>query len=384
MQLFAVASAGMFVFGIVLALLGALFGLPPFRERLHVDVAQQGTILGVVYLGIWITTPVVGPVIDGFGNKVVLFASGVLVAIALIAFARITSYGAALGAAVVLGGGGGGLNTSTNVLVSDVFGEDRGPYLNYLGIFFGVGAVFVPLLAANISQWLNPAQIIFCTLPLVVAFTIWSGVLTFPAPREAHSFSVRDALRVAKYPGVVLFALLLFFESGNESVVTGFASTYTGSLGAAGRLASWALTFYMAALMCGRIVAGKWLARRRKGHVVLASAAAGTLAYALFVFGHSLAVMLFAAAAVGFTISTIYPTTLAMIGDRYQRFSASVFSFVFTVAMTGGILFPWIVGHLGKKMGLQAGMLVALFGLAAVFVMALTVRNEPDRPQARD
>jgi fucose permease len=94
--------------------------------------------------------------------------------------------------------------------------------------------------------------------------------------------------------------------------------------------------------------------------------------------------MLFAAAAVGFTISTIYPTTLAMIGDRYQRFSASVFSFVFTVAMTGGILFPWIVGHVGKKMGLQAGMLVALFGLVAVFVMALTLRNEPDRPQVRD
>jgi fucose permease len=349
-----------------------------------VDVAQQGAILGVVYLGIWLTTPVVGPVIDGFGNKVVLFTSGVLVTIALLAFARVTGYGAALAAAVILGAGGGGLNTSTNAMVSDVFGEERGPYLNYLGIFFGVGALFVPLLAANISQLISPAQIILCTVVLVIAFTVWSGVLAFPAPREAHSFQVRDALRVATYPGVLLFALLLFFESGNEAVITGFASTYTGSLGAGGRSASWALSCYMAALMCGRIVAGRFYARAPKGNVVLVSAVGGTLAYALFVFGHSLAIMLFTAAAVGFTISAIYPTTLAMIGDRYQRFSASVFSFIFTVAMTGGILFPWVVGRLGKSMGLQTGMLVALFGWAAVVMMVLTVRKEPDAPQVRD
>jgi fucose permease len=73
-----------------------------------------------------------------------------------------------------------------------------------------------------------------------------------------------------------------------------------------------------------------------------------------------------------------------MIGDRYQRFSASVFSFVFTVAMTGGILFPWIVGRLGKSMGLQTGMLVALFGWAAVVAMVLAVRKEPDVNAVRD
>ena len=48
--MFAAACAGMFCYGIVLALLGALFGLPAFRDRVGMSFQQQGAILGIVYL----------------------------------------------------------------------------------------------------------------------------------------------------------------------------------------------------------------------------------------------------------------------------------------------------------------------------------------------
>src|SRR5436190_13564216 len=109
----------MFVFGITLAILGALFGLPAMRERIHADLAQQGDIFLALYLGVFVSTIVVGPVIDSYGNKVVLGTSGVLVTAALLLFSAAASFVAALAAGFLLGFGGGGLNTAANALVAD-------------------------------------------------------------------------------------------------------------------------------------------------------------------------------------------------------------------------------------------------------------------------
>ncbi len=81
-RLFVAACAAMFVFGIVLAILGALFGLPAMRERLAVSLAQQGDIFLALFFGIFLSTIFVGPMIDSFGNKVVLTVSAALVTIA--------------------------------------------------------------------------------------------------------------------------------------------------------------------------------------------------------------------------------------------------------------------------------------------------------------
>ena len=72
--------------------------------------------------------------------------------------------------------------------------------------------------------------------------------------------------------------------------------------------------------------------------------------------------------------SAIFPTTLALIGDRYQRFSASVFSFIFTVALIGGMAFPPLVGRLAATYGLRAAMAVPLAGITIVIALAISLR----------
>jgi FHS family glucose/mannose:H+ symporter-like MFS transporter len=84
--LFAAACGGLFLFGIVLALLGTLFGLPEMRARLHVDLAQQGNLFLVLYSGVLAASLVAGPLIDRAGNKLVLVVSALLVTAALAGF----------------------------------------------------------------------------------------------------------------------------------------------------------------------------------------------------------------------------------------------------------------------------------------------------------
>ena len=59
----------MFVFGMIIAMLGALFGLPAMRERLGIDLAQQGDLFSILFVGLLVSTAVVGPTLDRFGSK---------------------------------------------------------------------------------------------------------------------------------------------------------------------------------------------------------------------------------------------------------------------------------------------------------------------------
>jgi len=77
--MFLAACAGIFLFGIVLALLGTLFGLPEVRARLRVNLGQQGDLFLILYFGVFLSSLVAGPLIDRMGNKLVLMVSALLV-----------------------------------------------------------------------------------------------------------------------------------------------------------------------------------------------------------------------------------------------------------------------------------------------------------------
>src|SRR5438132_1338384 len=159
-SLFFAASEGMFIFGIVLAILGALFGLPEMRARIGINLAQQGDIFLALFFGIFVSTLFVGPMIDSFGTKLVMTSSAAAVTIALMLFAFVHAFAPAMIAACVLGFGGGGLNTAANALIADVYPENRGTMLNLIGIFFGAGALVVPVLAAAIIRFITIKELL--------------------------------------------------------------------------------------------------------------------------------------------------------------------------------------------------------------------------------
>lgn len=369
--LFVTACAGMFVFGVAYALLGALFGLPEMRERLRIDLAQQGDLLLILFAGIFLATVVVGPLIDRFGSQPVMVIASVLVGVALGGFVVARSFSTAGAAALLLGLGGGGLNTSCNVLVSQLYGERRGSRLNVLGIFFGFGALFIPLLAASISALLSVDQLLFIAVGLAGACAVSYIALRFPPAGEARGFSWREAAGVIRMPGVLLFGLLLFCESGDEASVSGWVSTYIGRAGSRARVATWILAGYWLALMLGRMLAARLLVRLPKSRLVLLGGIGGAAGAALLFAAPSIALMAAATALIGLSYAPIYPTTLAMAGDRYPRFAGTVFGTLFSIALVGGGGFPWMVGQISQSVGMRYGMLLPIAGAVAICLLSL-------------
>jgi len=380
--LFLSACAGILVFGIVLAILGTVFGLPATRERLQISLAQQGTLFLLLYLGIFVASFVVGPLIDHVGNKANLLTSSLIVALAMIFFMKAHSFGTASVAAIVLGLGGGGLNTCTNVLVSDLYADQRGPMLNLLGIFFGFGALGIPLAAASIEGHFTISQLFLFCAALAVLCALWYAAIPFPPAKAQQRFSWRELLEVAKYKGVLLLAFILFCESGNEACIAGWTSTYVDVTGYSPRIATLVLAAYWAALMLSRILSARALRGIGKSQLVVGTALLSLGGCAVLLSARSLILFFAGTALIGLSYGPIFPTTLAIAGDRFPQRAGTVFGFLFSIALIGGMLFPWAVGQVSQRASVHAGMIVPGFGALVILGLALAVLFVERRPVA--
>jgi fucose permease len=369
--LFMAACVGMTTFGMLIALLGTLFGLPELRMRLGIDLAQQGDLFGILSFGMLVASLVSGPALDRFGVKPVLVSASAMVTSALSAFAVARGFGAASAAAAMLGLGGAWLNIATNALVSDVYPEERGRMLNLLGVFFGIGALFVPALVAIGFDRLSVSGTMAVCAGVAGACLAICAILRFPPAHEKASFSFGEMLRTARYPGVWLFALLLFLQAGNETTLSGWTSTYIGSVGWSPFTATLILLGYWVMAILGRTISAGAQARLGKARLVLLSSTASIAGCVILMLAASWLPLLAAGAwLTAFAFASIWPTTLAMAGDRYQRFAGTVFGFLFSAGSVGNVVFPLAVGHISQAANVRLGLLVPLAGAVGVSVCA--------------
>jgi len=375
--LIATVNACMFVFGVVLLLMGSL--LP----GLKVSGARAGGLGSFPLLGILAATILIGPVLDKVGAKPALAVGLALIAAAMTAIPSLASYTALAVAALVYGLGGGILNTATNVLVSDLSASGRGVALNLLGFSFSLGAVTAPVLislAAKSNSF--PILRVLAIAPAAVVIVILA--LRFPAP--AHSGTpLRHLLRVLNHPLLWLFGLLLFFESGNENCMFVWAGKVVGDLlHLPTARADLALVSLSVALGAGRLLAALSLQRLGSRNLLLLSAAI-TIAGAMVALAHeTLGGMVAGFAVMGLGMSAIFPTALGLAGDRFPDQTGTVFGAVMTLALVGGTAGPLVGGWAASSSPTRV-LMVPLAAGAAIAFLTLTVSagRRSHRPMPR-
>ena len=372
-RLRASAWAGIFVFGIVMAILGAI--LPSLFERIGFGAGAAGNLFLTMNFAMLVTTLFFGPLVDRFGFKAVLAVSALLVAVAFLMLSRAATYGLVLGAAVVLGLGGGGLNGGTNALTSDLHeGEKRGAALNVLGIFFGFGALSIPFLIGTLREALGVPRILaLATFLSLVPFVIYVA-LKFPAAKHAQGLPIKAAAGIARDPLLWLTAFILFFQSANEFTVGGWISTYLQTtFGVGAGPAALVLAGYWAAVMAGRLVSSRLVRAVRSETLILWSAALALAAALLMALAPSGAAAAAGAVLIGAGFAAIYPTTLAIVGANFAAFTGTAFSVVIAVGLFGGMLAPWLAGRIAEASSLRQGLLIPVVDCALIVVLTVLV-----------
>jgi fucose permease len=368
------AYSGMFFFGVVMAVLGAV--LPLLTGQVHLELSQAGNLFFAMNFAMLASMLGLGPFMDRFGKKAVLVGGPLFVAAALALIAAATSYTMMITSVVLLGLGGGALNGGTNTLIADLHSDPRAKSsaLNLLGVFFGFGALFLPFVIGSLVKSLGLAPILYITVALSLMPAILFAALTFPPSKHEKGLPLREVAGLAHNRLVLSLGFLLFFESGNEFIMGGYTSTYlTRQLGSPVPVASYLLAAYWGSIMVGRVVSSRLVLRVKPSTMILASSVGAAAGVVVLLAAQSELMAGVGIAIAGLSFASIYPVTLGFAGSRFEAYSGSAFGILFAIALVGGMTLPWSVGQLAQSHGLRAALAIVIGNCAMIFLLQLAI-----------
>jgi fucose permease len=367
-RLFVHATSGMFVFGLVLALPGTLFGTPTWTSAIGCDVADQANLLVVFYTGQLLCTAAAGVLVDHVGAQKVLVGGSGLVAIGFLALAGAARPATTGVAFALLAAGGASINASSNTLVSVTYGERRGTMLPLLGVFCAVGACLAPFALGTAGVGARLAGLGVLSSLLTIA-----PLMMGDAPWSARGVTLRGMLSLVRDRRLTGLIAWLAVEFGVEAVIAGWSAAYAIAT-LPGANAAMVVLLYWAGLLIGRSATP--LALRWSSKLVTVGVAAGLAAVGIagLVSAQSWDMLAVAVFATGFAIGPIAPTIISVAGDRYPTQSGLAIGVLLSMSQLGGMLLPWITGRVAIVEGFRVAMLVPLVSAIVLSASAGAMR----------
>ena len=373
-----VSLGAFFVSGILMSFLGAV--LPSWGYHLRSNLAEVGEYFLSLNFGFLLSTVFVQVFLPGRSVKTKLLFGN---ALACAGFLFLALFSAPVNGLWILvglfgiGASSGLLNAGIFEAVSPLYQRDRATATNLAGVIFGIGCLVTALLVwGTYYVYTVPSiLILFALLPGFCAGFCAQAKLpdTPPFPLAPLSQVWRDA----RNPGIVLFTLLLFFQFANEWSVAGWLALFLiRRLGISPETSLMLLALYWAVLLVGRIGSQILIRHVSRALVLLASIVSALLGTAVLAetnnsFGAVMGILFLAA---GF--APIFPVVVTKIGNRFPDYHPGLYNGLFSLALTGGLLAPWILGYLVEDWGIQAVMIVPLLGISMVLVFAVLIQLE--------
>jgi fucose permease len=379
LRLFSLAVTGQFLFGIVLALPGTLFGLPRWTSALGFDVSRQAQLLVVFFTGQFLFTAVAGTLVDRFGCQRVLALGAGLIAAAFLWLAGATSATGAMPPALILAMGGASINAASNTLVSASYGTRRGSMLSLMATFGAFGALLAPVLFLGSSDP-STVGVRLGGLALFAAAVAMLPLLVSDTPRGPGGATLAASLALLRERPLVGLIALLGLEFGDEAILAGWTAAYAIAVfpGVTGGIF---VGCYWGGLCLGRIAAPALLSRMPKLMLVLAASLATGAAIATMALAPTPVVLGLAVLVAGFAVGPMAPTLVSVAGDRYPRRMGAAIGLLLSVAQLGGMLLPWLTGRATIAFGYRAGLAVpALAALGVAIGTAIAWHARARRP----
>lgn len=377
-SVFVAACAGMAFFGVT------MLSLAPILGKLNALVGEGALSLpSTMSIGIILGTVLFGPVVDRFGYKGLLIASSILALAGIQGLAHFTHLPLLHGSMFCLGLGGGILNGLTNAVVSDIYDDDkRGGRLGVLGAFYCIGALLWTLLNYFIADYNIPLNAISVVMALFIVFFC---VTAFPKAKPSGSVSVSKSLGLLKYPALLLFAVVLFFESGFEGCSGSYTVEFFNQTTPMGtKAATLAMTWFTVGMMAGRFPLGA-IQRRLKAlgtlYTYLGVALAGVV---LFTLCNGPLGAYIAMALIGFGVGATFPVVLNYIGGAFRDQSGTAMSIAIFIALLGQFTFNRLTGNafaVGRYATLPALLFTAVVAMMIIVPIALRFTKNTTKKQ---
>ena len=341
MLIFAAVLA-IFVYGMIAAMLGTT--LPDLSDRFRLTPSQNGTIALAQALGLVIASVGVGPLLDNEGDKAGLILGLAIIAIVLFMLPRSRGFRSIVFLLFLLGVGGGIVVTGANALVSGVSETHRATALNLLNLFFGLGGLATPFIAANLfaRNWIRLCYTIASVTVIAIAMQVMTAM---PAPVGAAGFNLADAGPVLGRPLLFLLGLFLFLYITCEVGVWNWLPRHLIAQGIPESRALNILSLGFAlGLLIGRVGVSQILIHVPPIQVLLAASIAMAVTTWLMLRTRNPNVAWVLVFIAGLSMAPVFPTTLAMVGNAFPRMTGTAIGFVITCGWAGLAVSSPIIG----------------------------------------
>ena len=383
--------SGFLVLGVLIGLLGSLV----VAWHYHIDVEPQ--IIGLHFLALsvgYVLAATIGQIwVRWMPLRTLALLSCALAVISLGALGmlgppvlpiyRIIGCG-------LIGISAGGLSTALLYASEPYFADAPAAAANGAGSLLGCGCLLSTICTAVtyslgsveiFGVLVGPLQLEMAALAIVpgfffLLFLVNRFSLARRAVGEREEDLHREMLADLRSIATVLFSLLLFFQFGNEWAIAGWLPLFL--IHRFGLNPAWAigiLGFYFFALIFGRLVAQALLEWFNHRKLLLGSIVLAMIGYVVLSFAQSAVGALIAVAIIGAGYAPIYPLIAERLDDRFS-YHPGFWNGTVSIAITGAMCAPWILGYVDQFLGVEYVMVVPALGSVAVCILAILLMYE--------
>jgi fucose permease len=327
-----------------------------------------------------------GYLLNRYSPRSVLVPGLILVAAGLGITVSTSDLNLAMAALFLVGIGTGLLNIGANVAIAALFESNASSVLAALHTFFGLGLFTGPLIAEQVLRqpdtW-RTAYVVPALACLILGFVFTLIPMNRPITAAPSSSGAANTGRAIRWLPLLPLILLLFTYNGAGNGIGDWIATHLQLVAlATPDTAAQVSSLYGLALTSGRVLSIVTLRRFGNMRVMAISIGISIVGAALILIaGKQVGLAALGVALVGLGFSPVYPTVIAIVGQREPENRGAVTGIVAGIASIGGMVLPVAQGWVGA--GQSGGMIVTLVSaliMAACLFMVHALNGDQVRP----
>jgi len=363
------AIVAIFVYGMIAAMLGTI--LPNLSDRFKLTPAQNGAIAFAQALGLIVASIGAGPLLDTQGDKAGLILGLACIALALYLLPRSSGFRNILFLLFFLGLGGGTIVTGANALANAAGGAHSAIVLNLVNLFFGLGGLATPFIAANLfkSNW---TRLCYTVASLTVVAIVFQAIPQMPAPSGTADLYLAHAGPLLGRPVLYMLGFFLFLYISCEVGVWNWLPRHLIAQGIPESRALNILSLGFAlGLLIGRVAISPILIHVPAIEVTLCASVAMAITTFFMLRTSSPAAAAAAVFIAGLSMAPVFPTTLAIVGMAFPAMTGTAIGVVLTFGWTGLAVSSRIIGAIAGDDPRRLKNALLLIPGSAVLMIAL-------------
>jgi len=358
--------------------------IPFAQQRLNLNHADFGLLLLCMGIGSMIAMPATGALVKRWGCRPLIALALMLLMVLLPSLTMWSSIVTMAVALFIFGSAAGCLGVAINLQAVVV---EKYSLRALMSSFHGMcslggltGAMLVTaLLAVGLSPLMSTLSVVMILL-VIGGVAIPSCLTSFEQDEKTHEDTTQAPKKIYRPDGIILLiGMMCFIAFLSEGAAMDWGGIYlTSKYQLNPAFAGLAYTFFALSMTTGRFAGHVLLKQWGEKNIVTYSAIVAAIGMAIIVTAPVWQVVILGYALLGLGCSNIVPVMFSRVGRQNNMPKAAALSLVSTIAYTGSLSGPALIGLIGEWTGLSTvltGVAVLLFVIALLNRFTLIKTN---------